>query len=202
MTDRLTPTMFSIDSNPYGLTYGEWTARWWQWAYSMGKARNPINDNTGENSGLNQNYSEVWFLAGTFGGSVERTCTIPSTKAILLPNVNFAATFADEPDVKTTPELIAKAKHEMDEVSEMHVSVDGITLKDLQNYRVQSPLFDVTLPEDSIFGGKAGPTQGISDGYWVFLHPLSAGEHEIRSTGSCLAGKVNIGVTYHLIVKE
>ena len=27
--------VFPPDSIPYGLTYGEWTAKWWQWAYSM-----------------------------------------------------------------------------------------------------------------------------------------------------------------------
>jgi hypothetical protein len=24
--------VFATDSKPYGLTYGEWTAKWWQWA--------------------------------------------------------------------------------------------------------------------------------------------------------------------------
>lgn len=29
--------VFSANSKPYNLTYGEWTARWWQWAYSIAK---------------------------------------------------------------------------------------------------------------------------------------------------------------------
>ena len=31
---------FSANSKPYNLTYGEWTARWWQWGYSIPKAVN------------------------------------------------------------------------------------------------------------------------------------------------------------------
>jgi hypothetical protein len=29
--------VFSADSKPYGLTYGEWTAKWWQWVYLIPK---------------------------------------------------------------------------------------------------------------------------------------------------------------------
>ena len=27
--------VFDTNSNPYGLTYAEWTTKWWQWAYSV-----------------------------------------------------------------------------------------------------------------------------------------------------------------------
>jgi hypothetical protein len=39
--------VFSTDSKPYGLTYGEWTAKWWQWAYSIPKNVNPSYDDSG-----------------------------------------------------------------------------------------------------------------------------------------------------------
>ena len=29
------PQIFPINSKPFGLTYGEWAARWWQWALSI-----------------------------------------------------------------------------------------------------------------------------------------------------------------------
>src|SRR5947209_6336709 len=28
-------------SKPYGLTYGEWSAKWWQWVYSIPVGTNP-----------------------------------------------------------------------------------------------------------------------------------------------------------------
>ena len=36
--------VFPVDSKPYGLTYGEWTAKWWQWALSIPKDINPAGD--------------------------------------------------------------------------------------------------------------------------------------------------------------
>ena len=44
-----TYSVFSADSKPYNLTYGEWTARWWQWGYAIPKNINPAYDNTGKN---------------------------------------------------------------------------------------------------------------------------------------------------------
>jgi hypothetical protein len=59
-------SVFSSDSKPYNFTYGEWTARWWQWGYSIPKNINPAYDDTGKNCAQKQN-DPVWFLAGTYG---------------------------------------------------------------------------------------------------------------------------------------
>jgi hypothetical protein len=75
---------FQADSKPYGLTYGEWTARWWQWAYSIPKDVNPAYDDTGRYCTQGQS-GPVWFLTGTYGHPVDRYCTIPFGKAILFP---------------------------------------------------------------------------------------------------------------------
>ena len=39
-----TPTAFSTDTIQHNITYGEWTARWWQWLYSIPEERNPAAD--------------------------------------------------------------------------------------------------------------------------------------------------------------
>src|SRR6476659_4355633 len=57
-------TMYSVDSKPYGLSYGEWTAKWWQWLYSIQREVNPANDDTGKNCAQDQS-GPVWFLAGS-----------------------------------------------------------------------------------------------------------------------------------------
>jgi hypothetical protein len=88
----------------------------------------------------------------------------------------------------------------MDVISNLEVIVDGVKLNDLQRYRVQSPIFDVVLPENNLFDGTPGPTRGASDGYWLFLEPLSKGKHMIHSFGSCLAGKISIGVNYDITI--
>ena len=138
----------------------------------------------------------VWFLAGTTEGIANRECIIPANKSILYPVLNFGATLADEPTLKTEQELIALARREMDRISNLEIKVDGEKISDIQNYRIQSPVFDIVLPENNLFGGLAGPTRGVSEGYWLFLKGLPKGNHRIQSLGSCLAGQLTIGANY------
>jgi hypothetical protein len=54
-------SVFSTDSKPYNLTYGEWTARWWQWAYSIPKNINPSYDDTGKHCSEGQSGPSMVF---------------------------------------------------------------------------------------------------------------------------------------------
>jgi hypothetical protein len=195
------PMVISVDSYPYGLSYSAWTARWWQWVLSVPLERNPLKDDRNRYYALNQS-GPVWFLAGAEQGRVHRKCTIPQNKAILIPILNYGTTLADEPALKSEEELVLLANREMDVISNLKVSLDQIELTDLQKFRVASPVFDVVLPNNSLFGGTAGPTKGAADGYWLFLKPLSPGIHTIESFGSCQAGKVSIGVSYEMIISK
>ncbi len=78
-----------LDSSPYGNTYGEWSARWWQWTLAIPAATNPNLDTTGENCAEGQS-GQVWFLAGSFGGTFERACPVPTGKALFFPILNAA----------------------------------------------------------------------------------------------------------------
>lgn len=203
------PTAFPPETNQYGLTYGEWTARWWQWALSIPEDKNPVTDETGAHCMEGQS-GDVWFLAGSFGGMVERACEIPAGKAILFPLMNSECSFAESPDLTTESELRSCATSSNDGVTELMTNIDGVAMKesDLRNYRVQSPLFGVNFPEDNIYGVTAGPTQAVSDGYWVFLPPLSPGNHQIHFRGATVdftIGSTNNFVTeskYHITVVE
>ena len=90
----------------------------------------------------------------------------------------------------------------------LEVSIDGVPLQDLWNYRIQSPFFDVTLPNDNIFGISGGTYRSIADGYWVSLEPLPPGQHEIRLHGvmgdPIAASIINLetAVTYHLTISN
>src|SRR5262245_25750030 len=39
--DDRRPTIFPRDASPYGNTYGEWSARWWQWLMAIPTPQNP-----------------------------------------------------------------------------------------------------------------------------------------------------------------
>jgi hypothetical protein len=190
--------LYSTDSKPYGLSFGDWTARWWQWLLEQPVANNPAFKE--EYSSNNQIVSNVWFLPGTFGGSVRRRCTVPAGRAVLVPVINYECSFADEPDLKTESALIDRAGSEIDDITAMRAYLDGAELAELNKYRVRSPIFDVTLPNDNVFNGKPGQTKAVSEGYWLFFSPLPPGKHSLYTFGSCLNGKIKLEVDFDLLV--
>lgn len=197
--------VFPADSKPYGLTYGQWAAKWWQWSYSIPEENNPIKDTTGKDCAINQS-GPVWFLAGTAGGSAERTCTIPEGKAIMFPIINWSCDAVTNPSFKTEAEL-AKCASPYQHVS-MEVSVDGNKINDLENYKTFSPLYNFTMAEGNDLGLPAGTkNEAVSYGYWIMLEPLIVGTHDIQFKGIVTDFTVTAPstfiteVTYHLNVK-
>jgi hypothetical protein len=176
-------SVFPPGSKPFGLTYGEWSAKWWQWALSTPTKDNPVVDENGENCNVGQKDPNVWFLAGTGGGEVSRSCNIPAGKAIFFPPLNVECDYLTL-DLKTEADLRKCAKADQDKATNLQASVDGVAIPDLKMYRTQSPLFNVTIPEDNIMGYSAGTTQAISDGFWILLKPLPGGKHTIEFSGS------------------
>jgi hypothetical protein len=200
-----TSSVYPPDSTPYNLTYGEWSARWWQWVISLPEAINPLTDNTGEDCAQGQNQTgPVWFLTGTFGGSVERTCTIPEGKAILFPILNFVN--VRSAPTETEEDLRMTNKVQADNAALLEASVDRVPLQDLQNYRAESPsLFNITFPEGNILGIPGGSSEAVADGYWVMLQPLPVGEHTIHFRGAYVdvtapGGNIVTETTYHLTI--
>ena len=209
--DSINLGVFPLDSKPYGVTYEDWTVKWWQWLLSIPKDSNPANDDTGRNCAQKQNGS-VWFFPGTTGGSAERTCTIPAGKAILVSILNGECSYADSPTAKTESDLRSCALASDAGVTNLKATIDGKDLKDVDKYRITTRPFNMTLVDNNIFGVQAGRTIGVADGWWVFLNPLSPGKHEIHTIGVLVnptvaptATSTNprfiSEVTYHLMVQ-
>ena len=204
--DNVNPGVFSPDSKPYGISYGGWTSKWWQWLISLPLSQNPANDDSGKNC-ANGQAGPVWFLAGAGSGGAERSCTIPVGKAILFPVIDWECSYAEDPQYHTESGLRTCATSYMDQVSHIEATVDGVSLQGLNKYRVQSPLFDLNLVKDNLFGVPAQSSQSVSDGYWVFLQPLSSGMHEVAFKALKLdvtatsPGSYAQDLKYHLIVK-
>jgi hypothetical protein len=192
--------LYAPDSKPFGRTYAEWTARWWVWVLSIAKTENPLVDEDGKSCASNQS-EPVWFLAGTLKGPAERSCVIPADKAILFPVINVEASVA-EGDGTTDEELAARTRFEMDQITDIRAMISGTNVNKLKQYRIQSPPFNVTLPADNVLGLPAQTTKMMSEGYWLFLKPLEPGKYDLHSFGSCLAGRIKIGVSYHLTIEN
>jgi hypothetical protein len=108
--------VFPVDSKPYGKSYAEWSAIWWQWLLSIPNDTSPAGDSTGKSCATNQQ-GPIWFLAGTFGGAAERTCTIPSGKTIMFSSINSECSYAEYPDEKTESDLLECAKTFQDQTT-------------------------------------------------------------------------------------
>ena len=173
---------------------------------SIPEDKNPLNDQTGKNCSTAQS-GNVWFLAGTAGGSATGNLYYPSDKAILLPPLNAECSYSEFPAFKSEEELRFCSGTFFDQPSNMVVTIDNQKVEGLDKYRIQSGLFNVTFPDDNIYGVKSGPTQAVSDGYWILLHPLPPGNHQIKSSGVATdftnTGVENFAseVTYNISVK-
>lgn len=178
-----TLSVFLPNEKPFGLIYGEWSAEWWKWLLSSPSDSNPSTDRTGEYCTMNQNNSNVWFLAGTSGGYEERKCSIPEGMAILVSPIEVICTFAEYPELKTQEDLRECAKSDQDAVKDVKLTIDSKPITDLQKYRVKSSLFNVTLPENNILGVTSQTTEAISDGTFVMLKELPVGHHTIYASG-------------------
>lgn len=200
-TERLFET-FDHNSNPYGVSYGYWTTKWWQWALSIPLPINPLNDQTGEHWKTAQPTSDVWFLAGNIGGVSKtfphRSIKIQSGRSILLPVLNCEANSLEYTDLKTHDDLVRHVIEDVNSVVKKDLFVNGVRLNPV---RVPSDprIFRVTINENNLFGVKnQGSTDAAADGYWTFLKPLPRGRYTISFEGSCEFGRLNAGAAYEL----
>ena len=71
------------DAEVGGLDLAEWSARSWQWFFSLPQDVNPYFDETGEICGYGQS-GPVFFLAGA-ERSLERSCVVPQGAYVFVP---------------------------------------------------------------------------------------------------------------------
>jgi hypothetical protein len=57
---------------------------------------------------------------------------------------------------------------------------DGQKIENLESYRTATDFFNLTYIKDNIFEVPAGTYKGVADGFFVFLKPLSAGNHDLH----------------------
>jgi hypothetical protein len=203
-----------VNSNAFGLSYGEWSARLTQWLFSLPVDHHPLFDTADCSTGQTGN---VWFLGGTFTlstvggvviGEVTRNCTIPPGKALCLPIIGGECSTL-EGNGTTEAELrdCAQTQADLIEPDSLFCVIDGKPVSDLARFRVQSPLFTIgPLPDNNILGVTAGAIGlSVGDGYSVLVKPLPVGKHTLHFGGMAdlrpLGGPIFIqDITYNLTV--
>jgi hypothetical protein len=208
-----------------GMTYGDWSAAWQQWVQAIPNTPeepNPAFDETGENCAQGQDSGPVFFLVGAFTdelpdtpliSEVERDCTVPANRHIFFPIVNVAIDTTDPQGdfyeaTEAAQRQLAGKNADLIDVGSLEVTVDGKKVKNLGDYRVQSPAYHFFLPAENNMWGIADVNAsgyfGVADGYYVMLKPLSSGKHTVQFAGAFVSnGEVlfALDVTYNLTVQ-
>jgi hypothetical protein len=191
-------------SDPYGISYGQWTVKWWKWMLSTPKSINPLIDHLGKNAAMNQPTENVWFLAGKLGSEDKsfplRTCNIPVDRSILFPVINCEANPIEYPDLKSEQDLIDHVTRDENTIVEKRCFLNDRYIPSL---RVKSDplIFNITLTDDNIYDVNGGNTIACADGYWIFLKPLPAGDYMLSFRGSCENGRLSSGADYKLKIQ-
>jgi hypothetical protein len=211
------PGILPPNTHPYGKTYGQWSAIWWQYVYALpihnppytGPIYNPLFDETGAACGTAQS-GPVFFLVGVINASgtvVRDECTVPAGKALFFPVLNVEEdNFVLPPTNLTVDELRAIAAQIVESATDLHAIIDGVPVQEIKSYRTISPEFSYNVPNDDnipqFFGtnvtGNSGPAVG--DGYYLMLAPLPLGRHTLNFGGTFSCCDFSLEVTYHLTV--
>lgn len=212
------PQIVSPHETIYGMTYGDWSAAWWQWALAFKNADNPILDISGDKCGNGQGDGPVFFLAGTATNPTLRTlCTVPAGKALFFPIINAECSTVEpypflggnERDLRVCASKILDGA----DLRSLKVSIDGVGLQGqgLKAFRAQSPVYGFTCTADDNFltpfpnhtTNPASSGLSLSDGYWVMVEPLPPGKHTIHFEGVFASGTATgwlQNVTYQFTV--
>ncbi|ASU81054.1 hypothetical protein CDG81_11510 [Actinopolyspora erythraea] len=132
-----------------------------------------MRDTTGRFCAVNQP-ERVWFVAGTYGGTVRRSCRVPAELPLAGPVVNRVTDTA-----AACEDFLAEA--------EGTASVDGteVTLRRIE-------------PTSITYETGSGAARGIGCGLWLRVPPLSPGKHTLTLRGS--SGEFSTGARYELTV--
>ncbi len=216
--------LFPRDATPFGASYEDWAAAWWQWALSIPVDENPMKGGPCE---LYQS-GDVFFLAGTNGGASTRSCTIPVGKGIFFPLVNIVFRACPEHANASYTCDIATADSTLHECASWYIDhgdetllleVDGASISGLDEYRAHSEVFSDTSPLDvaeRVSPSCSGPIEAnpcgvpvgsprpsVADGFWAMLKPLPVGQHQVRfaaQMGGAEWGGFSLDVTYDIVV--
>jgi hypothetical protein len=189
-----------------GLTYGEWSAVWWQAAFAI-----PIEDGSHPliNGGAFGGNNHTMFLTPPIVplGSpvVTIPITIPAGTNLFVPIINVECSVAEDPPFHggNEAELRACANGLLDLASDTYSEIDGRPVQDPGGYRIESPLFRWgPLPAGNTLGLPPGTqSDAVGAGYFVLLPPFSAGVHRIAVRAKVVDFGIGVDAEFVITVK-
>jgi hypothetical protein len=201
------PGIAAPGSTTYGLTYPEWAAEFWKWAFALPCDGHPFHNSKADYD-LNENQSgkvRFWSFPDEFvadGDPVpQRSCTatLGVGKALFLTTLDVESssleTIASGFHGGTEAEQRELAKFYADHIVGVFCSIDDVPVVDIGSYRFSTPQFKFKAPTPWVFGGDSGgdcsdPTNiggkgtSVGEGYFLLITSLSKGLHVIHYGGA------------------
>jgi hypothetical protein len=170
----------------FGHTTTDWVIQWFHWIMPFPPNDSPTLDQTGN---LTMKYQPpntlVYMLPGEHSAvAPNRHVTIPPDKPIMMPVLWFIngtySSVVDDSFVRNANEFFAR-----EVPTKLFASLDG---RPLPITNVTTPVFRLNIPKHTAFGEEeergGGNAWVISKGYWVFLDPLTPGNHTLTYLGA------------------
>ena len=188
--------IYPPNSHPYGKSYPEWAAAFWQWAFALPLEGHPFLDSPDDpyfDFSAGQS-GKVWFWSSP-DGPLTRIVTMPEDTAMFLTirdvETSSLETVNSGFHADTEEEQRANSKWFADHIVNVFCVIDGVPVKHLQAYRFSTPQFEFTAPTPWIFGGPeptdpniGGTGTSVGEGYFLMLAPMSKGHHIIHYGGT------------------
>ena len=197
------PGVLPPNSRVQGNTYGEWSALWWQYVFSLAMDQNPLVGATGTECSF-ERVGNVALVVVDPTSPEPIECEVP-TGTILFLDILSAECSTLEVDSpfygENEEELRTCAEGFM--LHELEATIDGVAVQNIEQYIHTSPLFEFTVPEDNILDVEAGMTgQSISNGAHLMLAPLTPGEHTIHFHASYPELEFTVDTNYNFTVSH
>ena len=177
-TSNLKSITFTKNESPLGKTWKSWIELWCNWYYCIRKTGS--KEDFAEDYGF---YSEKELLFVTKAnfmeneGKIEYEVSLPGGKILFMPIISNLVTYRQHPEIHSEQDLRLFSKNELDKKNVVFLSINDTEIKDIQQYRIQSDLFNMRSLADS--KDIVTETRAISDGYWIFVKPLNLGKNKI-----------------------
>jgi hypothetical protein len=163
-----------------GNTDGEWSAIWWQHVFAIPASQNPLMGVTGDSCVVDQVGNVALVFADPQAGQTIH-CQVPLGTKLYLDIVSIECSTLEPDPFHGENEAELRACALGFTITDLQAAIDGQPVKNLERYIHDSPLFDLTMPEDNILEVPAGSTgQSVSNGAHLMLNPLSPGTHTVN----------------------
>ncbi|MCY2954401.1 MAG: hypothetical protein NTU53_20915 [Planctomycetota bacterium] len=183
------PVMGGVGVVPKGSALGgktttQWTADWEIWQYSFpGDVPNPYGEGATLDASVNQPAAPVFFLGGTAGGPAVRSFAAPAGKYMMVPLLTCEWSQQETPGA-TVEELRKICKDLLDRTDMLKLSVNGVDVLNLFDYREITDVPAFTFVDKNVGGVTPGPSgAAVSDGFFVLAGPFEPGTYALEFGG-------------------